>query len=432
MRARNSLRWHILLALLAGAVLFGLADQASAQGQQPPCVQGDPPIYKVTIPEHAPIKGNADGALVTIVIFSEFQCPFCSRVTATLDKVLAEYHGKVRLVFRHNPLAFHKQAMPAAQAAQAAARQGRFWEMHNKLFENRSKLDEDSIFGYASQLGLDMKLFEGDYRSQEIARQIKVDMDEAMRLGARGVPAFFINGRNFSGAQPLAKFKELIDELLPLAIRAGGSGDVLYQKLTACGLTDKPDTMRKHRPPRPPRPREDPDKVYQIPAEESHWTGSHNPRVTIVAFSDFQCPYCGRGAKTLVEVLENYPQQVRIIFKHHPLPFHKDAFLGHMACLAAGAQGKFWQMHDLLFENQRKMKYEDLIEYANQLELDMPRFKADLDSPTLKKEIERDTALAKELGAKGTPTFFINGKKLVGAQPYARFKEKIDKALQGQ
>ena len=144
MRARNSLRWHMLLALLAGGFLFGLADQASAQGQlQPPCVQGDQPIYKATVPEHAPIKGNADGALVTIVIFSEFQCPYCSKVTATLNKVLEAYPGQVRLVFRQNPLGFHKQAMPAAKASMAAARQGRFWEMHDKLFENRSKLDED-------------------------------------------------------------------------------------------------------------------------------------------------------------------------------------------------------------------------------------------------------------------------------------------------
>ncbi|MBW1811513.1 MAG: thioredoxin domain-containing protein [Deltaproteobacteria bacterium] len=398
MRAGNSLRLQLFLTLLAGGFLLGQAGKVAAQGQlQLPCV-----------------------------IFSEFQCPFCARVGATLDSVLKEYPGKVRLVYRHNPLPFHKQAMPAARASLAAARQGRFWEMHDKLFQDRKKLDEDSLFGYASQLGLDMQRFEADFRSEAIVRQIKADMAEAARLGSRGVPAFFINGRSLSGAQPLAKFKTLIDELLPLAIRAGGSGDPLYQKLTSCGLTSKPVTANK---PKPGRPADDPDRIYQIPANESYWTGSHNPRVTIVVFSDFCCPYCNRGAKTLIEVLENYPQQVRIIFKHHPLTSHKDAFLAHMASLAAGAQGKFWQMHDLLFENQRKLKRENLIEYANKLELDMPRFKADLESRSLRKEIERDTAFVMELGARGTPTFFINGKKIVGAIPYSAFKARIEQEL---
>jgi protein-disulfide isomerase len=176
-------------------------------------------------------------------------------------------------------------------------------------------------------------------------------------------------------------------------------------------------------------PPEDPDKVYEIPAEDSHWTGAHNPRVTIVVFSDFQCPYCAWGAKTLVEVLENYPTHVRVIFKHHQFKSQKEAFLVHLASLAAGLQDKFWQMHDLIFENQSKLKREDLIAYAEKLKLEIPRFKADLESQALSKQIERDTAFAMRIGARGTPTFFINGKKIVGAVPFGTFRARIAQEL---
>ena len=394
-----------------------------------PCLQPAGDIYRVDIPSHSPQLGAKHEALVTIVAFSEFQCPFCAKVAPTLKQVLEAYPGQVRVVFRHNPLAFHKDAMPAAKASMAAHRQGRFWEMHDKLFSDRKKLDEDSVFGQASALGLDMQRFAADFRSAEVEQQIRYDMDEAKRIGASGVPGFYINGHRFSGAQPFERFKAKIDELMPLARQAGGVGDALYVRLTRCGSIQKIPTAKQPPAERPPRPREDPDKIYEVPAGDSYWVGSQTARVQIVIFSDFQCPYCSRIGKTMGKVLDSYPNDVRIIFKHHPLPFHKDAFLAHQASLAAGAQGQFWQMHDLLFANSRKLKRADLEEYAQQVGLDMHRFRSDLDQNAYRAVIEADMALAKQLGARGTPTAFVNGKKLVGAQPFDKFKETIERAL---
>ncbi len=395
-----------------------------------PSALAGPPIYNVSVPAHSPVRGNSAGALITIVQFSEFQCPFCGRVNPTLKKVLDRYPGLVRIVYRHNPLPFHKNAMISARASMAAARQGRFWEMHDELFANQRALGEDNLFGYASGLGLDMIRFKADFRSPEIEKQIEKDMAEAVRLGARGVPAFFINGRHLSGARPFDGFAELIDELLPEARRAGGSGDELYARLTANGVTEKPPRNPSAR--RPTRPGEDPDKVHPVQADNSYWIGTPGARVEIILFSDYQCPYCKRISATLAEVLKAYPGKVRLVLKHNPLPFHKDAQLAAEAALAAGAQGRFREMHDKLFENMRKLKREDLDRYAKDLGLDTYRFRQALDTGNHKPEVERDKAQAAELGARGTPTCFINGLKLVGAQPLDRFKEKIDQVLGGR
>ncbi|MEO1273114.1 MAG: DsbA family protein [Myxococcota bacterium] len=111
------------------------------------------------------------------------------------------------------------------------------------------------------------------------------------------------------------------------------------------------------------------------------------------------------------------------------MPFHKDAFLAAEASLAAHEQGKFWEYHDILFKNQKALKRPDLEKYAEQLQLNMTKFKAALDSHKFKKQVEEDQALARKVGANGTPTLFVNGKKLVGAQPAPAFEKLIDAAL---
>ncbi|MCB9748472.1 MAG: thioredoxin domain-containing protein [Myxococcales bacterium] len=188
--------------------------------------------YRVAVDESYS-KGPAD-AKVTLVIFSDFQCPFCQRVETTLAEVERRYKADVRLVFRHNPLAFHKDALPAAKAAEAAGRQGKFWEMHDLLFANNRELTQANFERWAQQLGLDVSRFKRDMDDGKLAAGIERDQKDATQVGARGTPAFFINGRFLSGAQPFASFEKLIDEELKEAerlIAAGTARARVYETL---------------------------------------------------------------------------------------------------------------------------------------------------------------------------------------------------------
>ena len=152
------------------------------------------------------MKGAKD-ALVTIVQFSDFQCPFCSRVEPTITKVMDEYKGKVRVVWRDLPLPFHPNAMPAAIAARAAGEQGKFWEMHDKIFANQAHEDRPTYEKYAQELGLNMGKFKAALDAQKGKEAIEADSTAGGKIGARGTPAFFINGKFLSGAQPFEAFK---------------------------------------------------------------------------------------------------------------------------------------------------------------------------------------------------------------------------------
>ena len=127
--------------------------------------------------------------------------------------------------------------------------------------------------------------------------------------------------------------------------------------------------------------------------------GPANAKVNIVTFSDFQCPFCSRVVPTMAQIEKEYGNKVRIFFRHNPLPFHADAPLASEAAIAAEAQGKFWEMHDKLFANQQNLKRPDLEKYAQELGLDMGKFKAALDSGAGKARIQADMALAKQVGA---------------------------------
>ncbi len=132
-----------------------------------------------------------------------------------------EYKDDVRIVFKQNPLGFHKRAMPAANATECAGEQGKFWEMHDVIFENNRKLEDADLESYAEKVGLKMKFFKDCYKENKYKYRILDDQKTAVGLGARGTPAFFVNGRYLSGARPLEDFKKIIDEELK---KAKGSG----------------------------------------------------------------------------------------------------------------------------------------------------------------------------------------------------------------
>ena len=160
-----------------------------------------------------PVIAPTDAA-VTVVEFSDFQCSFCSREKDRMDYILKEYPGKVKVAFKHLPLAFHPQAKPAARAAVAAQKQGKFWEMHDQLFNSQDQLSEELYPQLAKQLGLDLAKFKADYDSAEVAKQVEEDAALATKLGIQGTPGFFVNGVEVRGARELPYFKKLIDRWL--------------------------------------------------------------------------------------------------------------------------------------------------------------------------------------------------------------------------
>ncbi|MCO6439312.1 MAG: thioredoxin domain-containing protein [Phycisphaerae bacterium] len=173
----------------------------------------EPPRLQVAVGPNDPVKGPSD-APVTIVEFSDFQCPFCSRVGPTLKQIEDTYGDKVRISFRDFILPMHNRAMPAALAAQCANEQGKFWDYHDKLFGNQRALEDENLKSYAQDIGLDMNKFNECYNSKEYQSEIEKDMSRGRELGVTGTPAFFINGRFLSGAQPFDAFKAIINEEL--------------------------------------------------------------------------------------------------------------------------------------------------------------------------------------------------------------------------
>ncbi len=160
-----------------------------------------------------PTKGPAN-APVEIIEFSDFQCPFCLSAFPTVQQVMKEYEGRIRFTYRHYPLPNHPAARPAAEASACAAEQNRFWEYHDRLFSNQGKLAAADLKQYATDVGLNMADFTSCVDTHKFAKQVDEDLAAANQVGVNGTPAFFVNGRILSGAQPYAVFKRVIDEEL--------------------------------------------------------------------------------------------------------------------------------------------------------------------------------------------------------------------------
>src|SRR5262249_33994316 len=170
-----------------------------------------PPLLLPRIPVEAvgPSKGEA-AAPITIVEFSDYECPFCGRAEPTVRDVIEQYKGKVRLVYREYPLSVRGHTRNAAEAALCALDQGKYWEMHEKLFENQKSLEVDSLKGYAKTLALDSTKFDKCLDSGEKAKAIEASLKAGEDAGVNGTPAFFINGRPLFGAVPVERLKEVI------------------------------------------------------------------------------------------------------------------------------------------------------------------------------------------------------------------------------
>jgi protein-disulfide isomerase len=170
----------------------------------------------------------------------------------------------------------------------------------------------------------------------------------------------------------------------------------------------------------------------EIPISNAPAKGPANARITLVEFSDFQCPFCSVAASKLNAVLQAYPRNVRLVFKQFPLESHSNAALAAAASLAAQAQGKFWPLHDKMYAEFRRISRPNILAWAKELGLDPVKFAADMDAPRTRAAVERDVSDGIKAGVEATPTVFINGKKYQGSLDLTALRAVIDVELRGR
>jgi len=314
---------------------------------------------------------------VSIVEYVDFQCPFCARQAPDLRRLEIEYPETLTVTLKNFPLPFHKQSKTAHLAGLAAGEQGKFREMHDLIFGHPGHLSPADLDGYAVELGLDMDKFRRSLADPAQSDVIDKDIADGKALGVNATPTFVVNGHKLVGRQSYARLKQII----------------------AAELKGEPWG----------RPEPLSADISNAPSQ-----GPESAPVTLVEFSDFRCPFCARALPSVQQLIKANHQNVRLVFKNFPLDSHPDSRLAHMAALAAGEQGKFWDMHDLIFAHQKTLKPTDLPGLASQLSLDMSQFRKDLDNPRLQAKIEDDKREGERLGVSATPTFVVNGETITG------------------
>lgn len=172
----------------------------------------DMPRIDVSVDDD-PMRGSAS-APVTIVQFAEYQCPYCGKANETIEQVLKDYDGKVRMVYRDYPLSFHPRAVPAAIAANCAGEQGKYWEIHGVMMGNQRALEESDLLAYAQQVGVDIDKWQACRLDPQQQAEVMADFEAGQAVGVTGTPAFFINGIMLSGALPYEMFAQIIDKEL--------------------------------------------------------------------------------------------------------------------------------------------------------------------------------------------------------------------------
>ncbi len=393
--------------------------------------------------EGHPFRGAAD-APVTVYEYSDYQCPFCARHVLQTEPALVDNlvrEGKVKFVFRDFPLdSLHPNATPAAVAANCVAQQGiiSFWRMHDLLFRTQdewaSAADPADIFArLAADAGADMDLYQACIEdSQAQLAKVQASVAEAQDLGFSGTPSFrFVreaDDASFTlvGAQPYTIFSDWIATIAeggapedPAAAQRQQQGEPQIPFwATAEGLAPDPD-----------RP------GYTVAGD--FWRGDPEAPLVVVEFSDFQCPFCRRHTLNTQPILdEQFIDQGKVmwVFKHFPVQStHPYAFSAAYAAECAAQQGKFWEIHDLLFQRMEEWtKPENRSVYlgiAEELGLDTDAFAVCLDDPATVDAVNSDLADGSPF-VRGTPTFIVlwgdQGRLIPGALPADQFTEALN------
>jgi len=432
--AQNAASSDEAVAAAVQATLTAVAGESSASvaaqpAETPTPAQSEPPMQlPAPVPDWQSIdnkpaasRGSAD-APVVLVEYSDFQCPWCTRfhseVMPELEPLIEG--GELRFIYKQFP-ALGPDSVTAALASECALAQGDFWTLHDWLFEQQNGWKgsgnvREVIAQSVAALGYDAPAFDTCLDAPETMAAAVADFQETQKFGFRGTPSFVLNGRLIPGFLPAETFLGLI---------AVSAAEALGQELPA-GYVLAPT------PPPPDTDFED---------EEFAVDGSPDAPVTIYEFSDYQCPFCLRFAQeTKPQIDEQYiaTGKVRFVYKDFPIDsIHAQARLASEAAECAGAQDAYWPMHDSLFAG--KDEWADNLDaaavfkgYAAELGLDSAAFDSCLDDGIYSDEVQADLEEGQAAGVTGTPSFFINGQMLVGAQPFEVIAQAIENALDGK
>ena len=415
-------------ALVVGDGNKGSAPVAAAASAAP---EDDLPV---PIAADDPVRGPRD-AYVTIVVFSDFQCPFCARVATTFEQIRETYGDDVRIVFKHEPLSFHKHAGLAAEvgaAVFALAGNDAFWRFHDMAFRRQQLMSPDTIRQWAIAAGADSREVEGGIERGRWAAKVEKDNRLAKQLDAAGTPNSFVNGIRVVGAQAFEKWKVVIDSELARAkdiATRGVERDRVYARLLADNFKAPKGDDGDDGDPKVPQPDL---TVWKVPVGSSPVRGSATALVTIVEFADFQCPFCKKAAEVMDRVRAQYGDKVRVVWKDEPLSFHQRAVPAAQLARSARQQkgdAAFWTVHDKLFESHPQLEDADLEAVAKSAGIDAAKAMAAVKAKTFAKQIDDDMSLADDVQASGTPHYFVNGRRMVGAQAFEKFKEVIDQEI---
>lgn len=338
-------------------------------------------------------------------------------MSATIQAVLEKYPQDVRFVFKNFPLPFHPHARAASELFLSAMALGKGWELHDWMFKNQAGLTQEGILKAAAELGLDTALLNQDLSSKRWAAMVDRQIGEGEAVNVEGTPTLFINGRPTEG-RSLNELMPLIDEEMAeaKALRDKGISDI-YAARIAKGKVQKAF--------------EDVVNTFDLTDAPSMGTGDGS--LSLVLFSDFQCPFCARFGQPLEELLKKYPGQAKLYFKHFPLEMHEHAKTAALAGVAAHKTGKFWKLHDLMFANFKELSTEKILDLAQQAGLDRSALEAELKADATIAAVEEDLEEGRKAGVRGTPTLFINGRKYSGAARTADgMAREIDKNLLGR
>ncbi len=416
-------------------------DESAVEAPQEAAEQVDSDYLPVG---ESPIMGDR-AAPITVVEFSSMQCPFSGRAAATTRALVEENPGDVRLVFKHFPLDMQRQSEEASRAVEAAGRQGdeAFWAMRDALFERLSDYEDQSMEELGAQvaagLELDEEQWRQDFHDPEVAERVQEDQQQGLEMGVQGTPLFAVNGVVVSGAQSLEVFQEVVDEQKEVIDELRDEG-VAEEELYAHALERnleaamaEAEAQQREAERRAEEAEAQPPEVRSVPirqANHSRGADADDALVTIVEFSSFPCPFCREGSAAMDELLERYPDELRVVFKHFPLDFQEQAMPASLAAQAAGEQDHFWEMYDLIYAHQSELHDDIYAEFANELGLDEERFEADMESAAIQEVVEQDLEDGQQAGVRGTPAFTINGVRENGAQPVDTFAAHVEEQME--